>query len=98
VKATLLFRRRVELSSSAFAELVLWSVPSPVRGSKHGFKYSFALVADEICVMRYDNEAGKGDHVHEGGHEYPYRFIDAATLLMDFVAHAERWLHEHRND
>jgi hypothetical protein len=46
------------------ARTVVWQLPRPVRGSIHPFKYRLALVVDEICVLRYDNEAGKGDHRH----------------------------------
>jgi Family of unknown function (DUF6516) len=45
---------------------VVWRVPEPVRGSRHGFKYRLALVSEETCVLRYDNEAGKGEHKHVG--------------------------------
>ena len=37
--AKLLFRRRVVLAQSEFAELVLWRVPQPVKGSAHSYKY-----------------------------------------------------------
>ena len=37
-----------------------------------------------ICVLRYDNEAGKGDHRHVGRVERPYKFVDPETLLVDF--------------
>ena len=45
-----------------------------------------------ICVLRYDNEAGKGDHKHIGGREYPYAFSDIETLQVDFWMDAETWL------
>jgi hypothetical protein len=48
--------------SVVFAELVLWSVPEPVTGSTHEFKYRLAYVVDGVCVVRYDNEVRKGDH------------------------------------
>jgi hypothetical protein len=64
---------------AAFQQLVLWRVPSPVRGSAHGYKCRFALVVDGVCVLRYDNEAGKGDHKHVGEVETAYRFIDPPT-------------------
>jgi hypothetical protein len=35
-------------------------------------------------VLRYDNQAGKGDHRHVRDREAPYRFVDAETLLVDF--------------
>lgn len=52
-------------------ELVIWRVPDPVRGSAHGLEYRLALVVDGVCVLRYDNEAGKGDHKHVGEREMP---------------------------
>ena len=60
--AELLLRTRLALSETAFVEIVIWRVPKPVRGSPHNFKYRLALVSEDICVLRYDNEAGKGDH------------------------------------
>src|ERR1700759_5288107 len=97
MKARLLFKRRVVLSPDAFADIVLWSVPSPVRGSAHSYKYSLALVVDEVCVLRYDNEAGKGDHIHENGEQRPYAFVSQSRLLNDFLADVRRWLHDHRD-
>ncbi len=57
-------RLRNFVRDSVFVEIVIWHVPVAVRGSLHEFKYSLALVADGVCVLRYDNEAGKGDHRH----------------------------------
>jgi hypothetical protein len=37
-----------------------------VRGSRHQYKYRLVLVVNDDCVLRYDNEAGKGDHKHVG--------------------------------
>ena len=64
----------------------------PVRGSRHAYKYSLALVVDGVCVLRYDNEAGKEDHRHVGSVEYPYEFIDLDRLRSDFLVDARRWL------
>ena len=97
MRARLLFDRRVVLSDTAFAELVLWTVPNPVRGSRHGYKYRLALVANGECVLRYDNEAGKGDHVHRGGRERAYEFVDPDRLVADFFAGVRRWLNENRD-
>lgn len=89
--AELLLRERVDVGPGVFAELVIWRVPAPVRSSHHGFKYRLALVADGECVLRYDNEAGKGDHKHIGGDEVPYTFTDPASLLKDFWRDVEPW-------
>jgi hypothetical protein len=90
----LLFDRRIVLTPTAFVELVLWKVPTPVVGSGHGFKYRLALVSHGACVLRYDNEAGKGDHVHRGAEEYVYRFQGLDRLLADFETDTRRWLDE----
>ena len=50
-----------------------------------------ALVADLICVLRYDNEAGKGDHRHIGKVEKSYKFVDPEGLLADFWNDVKVW-------
>ena len=57
-----LLDERHVLSESAFAELVVWRVPTPVKGSAPRFRYRLARVVGGTCVLRYDNEPGKGDH------------------------------------
>ena len=86
MKASLLMRTRIIYSEVAFAELVLWKVPSPVPSSAHSFKYRLALVVDGECILRYDNEAGKGDHRHLLGDETSYEFIPPDQLIADFQA------------
>lgn len=94
MKATELFRQRIVYAENRFAELVLWRLPQPLAGSKHSFKYRLAYVVNEECVLRYDNEAGKGDHRHWGGKETHYRFSTPEKLLGDFQRDIERWNHE----
>ena len=84
MKAELLMNERHVLDARTFVEVVVWRLDQPVRGSTHRFKYRLALVADSICVLRYDNEAGKGDHRHIGLVEKLYKFVDPETLLVDF--------------
>ena len=48
-------------------------------------------------MLRYDNEAGKGDHRHIGDREQSYRFVDPDRLVADFFADVRRWLDENRN-
>ena len=79
------------LSEHVFVEIVVWRLPRPARGSAHRFKYRLALVKNGVCVVRYDNEAGKGDHRHWHNEEQPYRFIDPETLLDDFWSEVEKW-------
>jgi hypothetical protein len=82
---------RHALDSRTFVEAIVWRLPRPVRGSAHSFKYRLALVIDEDCVLRYDNEAGKGDHRHLHDKEVPYSFVDLDTLMTDFWRDVEEW-------
>ena len=97
VKAVLLLRRRIVFSETAFAELVLWQVPKPVSGSTHRFKYRLAYVVDGVCVVRYDNEVGKGDHRHCAGKESVYALETPEKLIADFQRDIARWNRENRH-
>jgi hypothetical protein len=97
MKATELLRTRIAYSETAFAELVLWRVPKPVAGSTHEFKYRLAYVVEGVCVVRYDNESGKGDHRHFGGKENAYAFQAPEKLIADFERDIARWNRENRN-
>ena len=92
MKARLLLHERHVVAADAFVELRIWQVPTPVPGSLHDLKYALALIAQGACVLRYDNEAGKGDHRHFGGVERPYRFTSHERLLTDFWKDVDRWL------
>lgn len=97
MKAVELLRRRIPYSELAFAELVLWQLPAPLPGSKHSYKYRLAYVVNGVCVLRYDNESGKGDHRHAGGQESRYVFEDVDQLLADFQRDIERMNRENRD-
>ena len=84
MKANLLLRRRIEVDDILFAELVVWRLPLAMPGSAHPFKYRLAYVVDGVCVLRYDNEVGKGDHRHLGEVEMAYRFTTVDQLIDDF--------------
>lgn len=95
MKAKLLLQRRVVTSVNSFVEIVVWRLPEPLPPCAHPLKYRLALVVEEVCVLRYDNERGKGDHRHEGRTEAAYSFTTPERLLADFLADVERWNHEH---
>ncbi len=84
MKAAVLIDERHVLDAGTFVEIVVWRLPRPARGSAHRFKYRLALVVDGVCVLRYDNEAGKGDHRHVLDAEERYDFTAPETLLADF--------------
>ncbi len=92
MKASLVLRERFDLADDTFVELVIWSVPRPLPGSTHKFKYRLALMSEGACVLRYDNEAGKGDHKHIRKREQPYAFTDIETLQVDFWTDVDTWL------
>ena len=89
--ARLLLNERHALSETAFVELVVWHLPLPLLGSCHNFKYWLALVVSGSCVLRYDNESGKGDHKHVGQNENPYSFTTPKALLDDFWKDVNTW-------
>ncbi|MCF8178631.1 MAG: DUF6516 family protein [Sulfuritalea sp.] len=94
MKAVLLVSTRIVYTESAFAELVLWRLPNPVKGSAHEFKYRLAYVVRGDCVLRYDNEMRKGDHRHIDKKESSYVFTTPDQLIADFQKDIARWNHE----
>ena len=95
MRAAALMRRRVVLAPDAFAEVTIWRVPQPVPPSTHAFKCRLAYVVSGECVVRYDNERGKGDHRHIGTVNTRYAFSTPDRLMADFNADIERWNDEH---
>jgi hypothetical protein len=90
MKATELLRQRISYSEVAFAELVLWQLPAPLPGSAHSYKYRLAYVVRGVCMLRYDNESGKGDHRHFREKESRYTFDGVDKLLASFQRDIER--------
>lgn len=95
MKAELLFKDRILQGEKGFAELVLWHLPTAVPGSGHSFKYRLALVINGVCVLRYDNKSGKGDHKQIGEIETAYTFESPRQLLMDFWHDVNIWRSQH---
>lgn len=86
MKAMPLLRRKVVYADGAILEMVLWKLPKTTPDRPHGIKYRLYYgLADGICVIRYDNETGKGDHRHYGDREEAYQFTDVETLVADFL-------------
>ncbi|EXJ13363.1 toxin-antitoxin system TumE family protein [Imhoffiella purpurea] len=86
MKAERIKTERIKLSDNRFLDIAIWRLPAPLTGSAHPFKYRLAFVDNGRCVLRYDNEAGKGDHKHIGAREVPYTFISLDQLIDDFWA------------
>ena len=95
MKITPLLRRRVIVAGDAFVEVVVWKVLEPVSPSAHKLRYRLAYVVGGQCVLRYDNERGKGNHRHTETTEEPYDFSTPEQPMADFAADVARWNHEH---
>ena len=88
-EAELVLRTRNHVNAGV-VEMVVWKVPSPVPPSAHPFKYRLVFLRDGKRLVGYDNERGKGDHMHLGGREMSYRFVDVDTLMRDFLRDVEK--------
>jgi hypothetical protein len=90
--AQLLFRSK-QVAATFIIEIVIWILPVPLADSSKSFKYRlFCGKTDGTCLVRYDNEKGKGDHRHILGIEYAYDFKDLRSLLQDFKNDVEKIL------
>ena len=89
MKATLIFRDKFVFADGAILEMVLWRLPSKSIERPHALKYRLHYGRAGETLVRYDNEAGKGDHRHINGLEEPYRFVDVETLQADFIRDVE---------
>lgn len=54
------------------------------------FQVPVCLVVNGKCVLRYDNESGKGDHKHLRGRETAVAFSSIDELVAQFIAEVER--------
>lgn len=90
MNAVMVFARKEVYPDGLFLEAVIWQLPSPTADRPHGLKYRLHCGRGDICIVRYDNETGKGDHVHYGDEEQPYAFVSLERLVLDFYADFER--------
>jgi len=90
MKAVLLFQEKRTEASGAIVEMTIWRVPAPVPPSTHGLKYSLFYGRPGQRIVAFDNERGKGDHMHVDGEERPYRFTTVEQLVSDFLTEVER--------
>lgn len=82
----LMMKRRIWLDADSLLSLVVWQVQPAVKGSDHSYKYRLAYVVKGECLLRYDNEAGKGDHKHLGSTETAIEFMNINQLVDNFIA------------
>ena len=89
MKATPIQRIK-RLHDAGIVEINIWRVPAPVAPCEHHYKYRLVYVVNNVRVVGYDNERGKGDHRHLGSIESPYQFVNISTFLVDFWHDVER--------
>ena len=90
MKARLIQSDKLIFEDGAIRQIRIWLVPEPVSPSTHRFKYSLIYVERGIRMIGFDNERGKGDHLHLNDVEVPYVFGGIAKLLADFRALVEQ--------
>jgi len=91
VEAELLYREKYVYFDGNIREMVLWKLPNSTIDRPDGIKYRLYYgTRDGICLVRYDNESGKGDHRHCLDSEKPYRFESIEKLVSDFLTDIER--------
>lgn len=74
------------INGDLLMQVVLWRLPIATADRPHGIKYRLYCGRAGQCIVRYDNESGKGDHRHFGDCEEPYTFVTPEQLLQDFLA------------
>ena len=84
--ASTLILSHKKIKDGIIIELVVWEVSPAIPGCEHPFKYRLFCGREKTgeCLVRYDNEHGKGDHRYWRGGESPSVFINLEPLCADF--------------
>ena len=96
--ASLVLHEKFVRNDGALVELVVWQLPHVTKERPHALKYRLYFGRDGKCLVRYDNEAGKGDHRHILGKESAYRFVSLARLRHDFESDVKKFGGEDEED
>ncbi len=92
-KATLILNDRFVAANGVVVARRIHRLPQPDAARPHGYVYQLHCgTPTGQTLVRYDNETGKGDHVHRGDREYPYSFATLERLLTDFEAEIQPYL------
>jgi len=97
MKARLVLKEKFTYKDGSILELVIWKLPEPDTFRPHGIKYRLFYGSHGNCLVRYDNEKGKGDHRHIKDQEEPYEFENVEKLIADFKHEVEKFRGE-RNE
>ena len=98
MKARLIYRNKV-VTADCITEFVIWELPNKTPDRPHGMKYRlYHGKKSGYCIVRYDNESGKGDHKHIKGKEKLYTFVTVEQLISDFFSDITSLTHEEKHD
>lgn len=86
-----MLHEKVVRDDGAIVELVVWQLPRATPDRPHALKYRLYFGRGGKCLVRYDNETGKGDRRHIRGKETPYRFVSLAKLRRDFESDMRKY-------
>ena len=87
--AELLFKDKYVYGDGAIREMIIWRLPDSDAERHHGLKYRLYYGYPCQCLVRYDNERGKGDHRHYGEREETFQWVSVQQLIADFKADIE---------
>ncbi len=90
-RAILVLHEKVVRNDGTIVELVVWRLPRVTPDRPHALKYRLYFGRGGKCLVRYDNESGKGDHRHVSCKETPYRFVSLAKLRRDFESDVRKY-------
>ncbi len=97
MKARLLLKKKEIWVDGTIIEIVIWELPQATQERPHGLKYRLFCGRGGKCLVRYDNESGKGDHKHIGPLETDYQFVTIDKLIDDFQKDVWRLTGEKKN-
>lgn len=86
----LLFKDKYVYRDGAIREMIIWRLPKSDKERPHGLKYRLYYGFQNQCLVRYDNEKGKGDHRHYGSKEENYVWVSVEKLMQDFKKDIEK--------
>ena len=90
MKAELIVDHKTVDAHGGIMQLTVWKVPAPVPPTEHGFKYRLVYAVEGQRIVGFDNERGKGDHMHLDGKELPYQFTSLEQLIEDFISEVDK--------
>lgn len=92
MEARLIYHEKFVFNDGSIREMVIWRLPRKTPERPHGLKYRLHYgPPGGQCIVRYDNETGKGDHKHVGNREEPYTFKTVEQLVDDFLQDVDRF-------